>query len=130
MSRQFQIQKDGKVQHLPVVYKNTPNNRHFKRQCEFEYKKYTDKIYELEELFYEALFTAEDFNYEIIYLAFLESYRELYEKIVNISKPKYTIVNEFYWSDMFAPADDVKGYTEMFERERKLRQSLLNLVVG
>lgn len=127
MSRQYQIQQDGTVQHLPVVYKVTPDSRHFKRQCEFEYQKFTKQIYELEELFYEAIFGGTTFDYETIYLTFLDSYLALYNKIVNFSKPKYTIVNEFYWSDMFAPPEDVKSYNKSFQLERDLRNSLLSL---
>jgi len=130
MSRQYQIQKDGSVQHLPVVYNRTPEGRHFKRQCEFEYQKFTKQVYELEEVFYESLFVSEDYDYDVLYLAFLESYAELCEKIKSLSKPKYTIINEFYWSDMFAPEEDVKTYSKSFQVERALRSALNNLVRG
>lgn len=125
MSRQYQIQKDGSIQHLPVVYNRTPEGRHFRRQCEFEYQKLSKQIYELEELFYEALFVSEDYDYEVLYLAFLESYAELCEKIKNLSKPKYTIVNEFYWSDMFAPEEDMKTYSKSFSALVNLNKWLL-----
>lgn len=101
----YNITDEGLQQHHPVLYAIEPKNRAEKRRCEADYQRVNKRFAELEELFYETLFSELPFSYEVIYTEFLDRFLNQVKFINEIIKPKYVVVNEHYFSDMFAPKE-------------------------
>jgi hypothetical protein len=129
MSKLFELKQNGEVQHLPVVYKIEPKDRYAKRRCQFEYQKLVKQIYDLESAFYEAVFSelTELYSYDEIYAHYLDKYHVLYKRIMSLNKPKWCLVNEYYFSDMFGSPEDVKAYSVAFGWDVKFRKKLIEL---
>lgn len=91
----------------PVTHKYKPRNREERRVMVFERDKIIDRLVEIEASFIIHLFSAEfdSYSYQVLYAFHLERYIEMVKWINKERTPKYCIVHENYFADMYKPME-------------------------
>lgn len=92
----------------PVWYKFRPRNREERRMFYFEREKIIDRLIEIEASFILHLFRKEydTIAYRTIYAFHLESYIAMVRWINKELTPKYCIIHEHYFEEMYKPMEN------------------------
>ena len=89
----------------PVYLKVQPIGRQLEREALKELKTIRDRLSIVEENFYLAIFEF-DFDYLPAYQECLRRYTKACEWIQNNQKPRWCIIDEYYFEKMFKPVEN------------------------
>lgn len=88
-----------------VVLRGDMSNRDTRRAALAEYARIYEKIQGIDLAFVDAVFSEDDSSYDAIYTIYHFKWKSVCDYIAKVIKPKYWIVNVWYFSDIFAPLE-------------------------
>ena len=95
---------------IPVV---NINNRHKRRQAEFEADKISTELLTITHTFHALLFDEMlNIDYFQLYTHYLEEYTRAVDFNNRVRKPRYFRINECYFSDLFKPLEKATEHAQ------------------
>ena len=90
----------------PIILIEKLNDRHKRRQSQFEAEKLLDDLLNVVDIMYKDIFDDEiDESYERLYNFHLEQYGRVVEWNYKVRKPKFFRINENHFAELFKPIE-------------------------